>query len=149
MLAAVMVVEGVLRHPDSEGHFDTGWCLFQALVKNSRLHLLSHQWTESDISHWLARRHLIGYQSYLHAPEPGAAGRLETLHRVRGWRIGSLYIDADAACTAAARAAGWNVALLSHGQQSPMPQPLRPWDDLTDAVEHQHSLRLTTHQEQQ
>ncbi|MGW3658499.1 hypothetical protein ACWD6R_23635 [Streptomyces sp. NPDC005151] len=48
VLAAVMVVEGVLRIPDNEGHYDTGWGLYQALAKNSRLHLLSHPSTNSD-----------------------------------------------------------------------------------------------------
>ena len=148
MLAAVMVIEGVLRVPDSEGHYDTGWGLYQALNKNCRLHLLSHTWTEQDIALWLTKRHITGHQSYLHAPEPGPAGRLEALQRVRAWRIGALVIESDPACAAAELAAGWNTALVTsafQGPRQPGPQSIRPWDDLSDAVERQHEIRLTPH----
>ncbi|MET9360324.1 hypothetical protein ABZX93_05395 [Streptomyces sp. NPDC006632] len=149
MLAAVMVIEGVLRIPDSEGHYDTGWGLYQALAKNCRLHLLSHIWTEQDIALWLTKRHITGHQSYLHTPEPGPAGRLEALQRVRAWRIGALVIESDPACAAAELAAGWNTALVTSARQGPQqptagPPAIRPWDDLADAVERQHDLRLNT-----
>lgn len=150
MLAAVMVVEGVLRIPDSEGHIDTGWGLYQSLAKNCRLHLLSHTWTEQDIALWLHKRQITGHQSYLHAPEPGPAGRLEALHRVRAWRIGALVIESDPACATAELAAGWNTALITSALQGPRPpsaepQAIRPWDDLAHDVERQHDLRLTPH----
>ncbi|MEU3979576.1 hypothetical protein AB0F77_05610 [Streptomyces sp. NPDC026672] len=154
MLAAVMVVEGVLRVPDSEGHYDTGWGLYQALNKNCRLHLLSHTWTEQDIALWLQKRHITGHQSYLHTPEPGPAGRLEALHRVRAWRIGALVIESDPACAAAELAAGWNTALVTPAFQGPRnpsagPSAIRPWDDLAGAVERQHDIRLTPHAPEQ
>ncbi|MGW1261131.1 hypothetical protein ACWD7Y_04120 [Streptomyces drozdowiczii] len=147
MLAAVMVVEGVLRVPGTEGHIDTGWGLYQSLAKNCRLHLLSHAWTEQDIALWLHKRQITGHQSYLHAPEPGPAGRLEALHRVRAWRIGALVIESDPACAAAEQAAGWNTALVTSTFQGPRPtaEAIRPWDDLAGDVEHQHDLRLTPH----
>ncbi|WNI17565.1 hypothetical protein [Actinacidiphila sp. ITFR-21] len=154
MLTAVLVVEGVLRIPGTEGHYDTGWGLYQALVKNSRLHLLSHTWTEQDIALWLTKRHLTGHQSYLHAPEPGPAGRLEVLQRVRAWRIGALVIESDPACATAETSAGWNTALVTPAfqgpqQPTPSPQEVRPWTDLAGAVERQHDLRLFPHSTEQ
>ncbi|MFD3563926.1 hypothetical protein ACFWVU_30325 [Streptomyces sp. NPDC058686] len=148
MLAAVMVVEGVLRIPDSEGHYDTGWGLYQALAKNCRLHLLSHTYTEQDIAIWLHKRHLTAHQSYLHTPTPGPAGRLEALQRVRAWRIGALVIESDPACALAELDAGWSTALVTSAHQGPRhSQAIRPWDDLADAVERQSELRLTEPQE--
>ncbi|MET7631698.1 hypothetical protein ABZS53_14780 [Streptomyces sp. NPDC005499] len=154
MLAAVMVVEGVLRIPGTEGHYDTGWGLYQSLAKNCRLHLLSHIWTEQDIALWLTKRNITVHQSYLHTPEPGPAGRLEALHRVRAWRIGALVIESDPACASAELAAGWNTALITQAVQRPQqpatgPPAIRPWDDLADAIERQHDLRLTPHSSEQ
>ncbi|MEW1922323.1 hypothetical protein [Streptomyces sp. NPDC088360] len=153
MLSAVLVVEGVLRIPGTEGHYDTGWGLYQALAKNSRLHLLSHTWTEQDIALWLTKRHITGHQSYLHSPEPGPAGRLEALQRIRSQRIGALVIESDPACAAAELAAGWSTALVTSALQGPK-QPtsastIRPWDDLAQAVERQHDLRLTPNRPEQ
>ncbi|MEV6313582.1 hypothetical protein AB0M10_33975 [Streptomyces sp. NPDC051840] len=150
MFSAVLVVEGVLRIPGTEGHYDTGWSLYQALNKNTRLHLLSHTWTEPEIALWLTKRHITGHQSYLHTPEPGPAGRLEALQRIRTQRIGALVIESDPACAAAELAAGWSTALITsalHGPQQPPagPSGIRPWDDLAQAVERQHDLRLTPH----
>ncbi|MEV8399172.1 hypothetical protein [Streptomyces niveus] len=154
MLTAVMVVEGVLRIPGTEGHYDTGWGLYQALNKNCRLHLLSHTWTEQDIALWLTKRHITGHQSYLHAPEPGPAGRLEALQRIRSQRIGALVIESDPACAAAELAAGWGTALVTSAHQGPQqpaagPAAIRPWDDLAQAVERQHDLRLIPHATEQ
>ncbi|WP_167503120.1 hypothetical protein [Streptomyces malaysiensis] len=150
VLSAVMIVEGVLRIPGTEGHYDTGWGLYQALNKNSRLHLLSHTWTEQDISLWLTKRRITGHQSYLHAPGPGPAGRLEALQRIRSWHIG-LVIESDPACAAAELAAGWHTALISHPADQPPDHyhAIRPWRDLTEAVERQHDLRLTPHRSEQ
>lgn len=147
MLAAVMVVEGVLRMPTGEGHYDTGWSLYQALAKNSRLYLLSSTWTEEQCAMWLAKRHLSGHLGYLHQPLPGPAGRLETLNRIRSWRIG-LVIEADPTCAAVELGDGWNTALITHtAYTQPEWRPdysgsPRPWDDLTAAVERQAELRL-------
>lgn len=148
MLSAVMVVEGVLRTPVGEGHFDIGWGLYQALAKNSRLYLLSHTWTEQESTLWLAKRSLTGHISFLHQPEPGPAGRLEALERVRSWRI-SLVIDPDPSCAAAELAAGWNTSLVTHAAYTqPRWRPdydgaPRPWAQLAEAIEHQTALRMT------
>lgn len=148
MLSAVMVVEGVLRTPDGEGHFDIGWGLYQALAKNSRLYLLSHTWTEQDSALWLAKRNLTGHLGFLHQPEPGPAGRLEALERVRSWRI-SLVIEPDPSCAAAELAAGWNTSLVTHAAYTqPRWRPdydgvPRPWDQLSEAIEHQTALRMS------
>ncbi|MFE2539112.1 hypothetical protein [Actinacidiphila glaucinigra] len=155
MLAAVMIVEGVLRTPDAEAHYDTGWGLYHALAKNSRLYLLSHTWTEQDNALWLAKRHLSGHLAYLHQPTPGPAGRLETLERIRSWRI-SLVLEPDPSCAAAELTAGWNTSLFTHAAYTqPQWRPdynaaPRPWDDLAQAIERQDRLRLTDprHQEQ-
>ncbi|MFV0135437.1 hypothetical protein ACLGIH_19835 [Streptomyces sp. HMX87] len=143
-----MVVEGILRTPAGEGHYDTGWSLYQALAKNSRLYLLSHTWTEQQCALWLAKRHLTGHLDFLHQPTPGPAGRLEVLNRVRSWRIG-LVLEPDPTCAAAELDDGWNTALITHAaytqpQWRPdYPGTPRPWDDLTTAVERQTELRLT------
>lgn len=148
MLAAVMVLEGILRTPAGEGHLDTGWTLYQALAKNTRLYLLSHTWTEEQSTLWLAKRHLTGHLGYLHQTLPGPAGRLETLQRVRSWHIG-LVLEPDPTCAAAELADGWNTCVLTHAAYTqPRWRPdytgqPRPWDDLTAAVEHQTALRLT------
>lgn len=151
-----MVVEGVLRTPGSEGHYDTGWGLYQALAKNTRLYLLSHEWAEADINLWFAKRQLRGHINYLHTPLPGPSGRLEALERIRSWRV-SLVLESDPACAAAELTAGWNTALISHAAYTqPQWRPdyagdIRPWDDLAGAVEQQNALRLTDprHQEHQ
>ncbi|MFC9505347.1 hypothetical protein [Streptomyces sp. NPDC057002] len=154
MLAAVMVVEGILRTPDAEGHYDTGWGLYQALAKNSRLYLLSASWTEEQCALWLAKRHLTGHLGYLHQPTPGPAGRLEALNRIRSWRIG-LVLECDPTCAAAELGDGWNTALITHAAYTqPQWRPdydhsPRPWDDLTNAVERQNELRLTPHSTEQ
>ncbi|MFE5853251.1 hypothetical protein ACFQ61_08525 [Streptomyces sp. NPDC056500] len=153
MLSAVMVVEGVLRIPNTEAHYDTGWGLYQALAKNAHLHLLSHIWHEHEIALWLARRSITGHQSYLHAPEPGPAGRLEALQRIRSQRIGALVLESDPACAAAELAAGWNTALFSSAPHIQSPQQgasdrrIRPWEDLAEAVERQQDLRRLSTQE--
>ncbi|MGW3153657.1 hypothetical protein [Streptomyces sp. NPDC001089] len=147
MLAAVMVVEGVLRVPGGEGHYDTGWSLYQALAKNTRLYLLSHTWTEQDSHMWLAKRQLTGHIGYVHQTDPGPAGRLEALERMRSWHIG-LVMEPDPSCAAAELFAGWNTALITHAAYSrPEWRPdydrsPRPWDDLTQAVERQAELRI-------
>lgn len=149
-----MVVEGILRMPEGEGHLDTGWSLYQALAKNSRLYLLSHTWTAEQCRLWLAKRQLTGHLDYLHQPAPGPAGRLETLQRIRSWRIG-LVLEPDPTCAAAELDAGWNTCLLTHAAYSqPQWRPdyageVRPWDDLTAAVERQNELRLTPHSTEQ
>lgn len=148
VLAAVMVVEGILRTPTGEGHYDTGWSLYQALAKNSRLYLLSHSWTEEQCALWLAKRHLHGHINYLHQAVPGPAGRLEALDRLRSWRIG-LVLEPDPSCAAAELWAGWNTALITHAAYTqPQWRPdydasPRPWDDLSEAIERQTALRLT------
>ncbi|MGW2082533.1 hypothetical protein ACWCOW_37475 [Streptomyces sp. NPDC001939] len=59
-----MVVEGAPRVPDSEGHYDTGWDLYQALAKNCQLHLYD----------FLAvSEHLVGERS---APALGCEGQV-------------------------------------------------------------------------
>ncbi|MEU0213684.1 hypothetical protein ABZ281_00700 [Streptomyces sp. NPDC006265] len=148
MLAAVMVVEGVLRVPDGEGHYDTGWSLYQALAKNSRLYLLSATWTEEQCALWLAKRQLRGHIGYLHQTIPGAAGRLEALDRVRSWHIG-LVLEPNPSIAAALLRAGWNTAVLTHSAYTqPQWRPdydgtPRRWDDLTGEIERQTALRLT------
>lgn len=149
-----MVVEGILRTPQGEGHYDTGWSLYQALAKNSRLYLLSHTWSEEQSSLWLAKRQLRGHINYLHQIDPGPAGRLEALERIRSWRIG-LVLEADPICAAAELDAGWNTALITHAAYTqPQWRPdydraPKPWDALTQAVERQTELRLAPHRTEQ
>ncbi|MEU1816035.1 hypothetical protein ABZ543_12690 [Streptomyces roseifaciens] len=154
VLSVVMVVEGILRAPDSEAHFDTGWGLYHACAPNTRLYLLSHTWAAPDIQPWLAKRHLTRHLQYLHQPDPGPAGRLEALDRLRSWRV-SLVIEPDPECAAAEINAGWNTALVTHPQYTQArwrpdyPGRIRPWDQLTHAIERQTELRLADprHQE--
>ncbi|AZM47753.1 hypothetical protein DMB38_19960 [Streptomyces sp. WAC 06738] len=154
MLAAVMVVEGILRTPEGEGHYDTGWSLYQALAKNTRLYLLSAVWTEEQSRLWLAKRELRGHINYIHQPAAGPAGRLEALERLRSWRVG-LVLEPDPTCAAAELDAGWNTAVITHAAYSQpqwrpdYPGTPRPWDDLTEAVERQTELRLTPHRTEQ
>lgn len=148
MLAAVMVVEGLLRAEDGEAHRDVGWSLYQALAKNTRLYLLSATWTEEQCALWLAKRQLRGHIGYLHQTIPGTAGRLEALDRIRSWHIG-LVLEPDPSIAAALLRAGWSTAVITHSTYTqPQWRPdydatPRPWDDLTDAVEQQTALRLT------
>lgn len=143
-----MVVEGILRTPEGEGHYDTGWALYQALAKNSRLYLLSETWTEEQSALWLAKRQLTGHLGYLHQTLPRAAGRLEALSRIRSWHIG-LVMEPNPAIAAALLRAGWNTAVITHSAYSqPQWRPdydgtPRPWDLLTEEVERQTALRLT------
>lgn len=143
-----MVVEGILRVPGGEGHIDTGWSLYQALAKNSRLYLLSHTWSEEQCATWLAKRQLTGHLSYLHQTIPGAAGRFEALNRIRSWRVG-LVLEPNPSIAAALLRAGWNTAVITHSAYSqPEWRPdydatPRRWDELTEEVERQTELRLT------
>jgi hypothetical protein len=87
VLTVVMVVENVLRLPHSEAITETGNGLYKALTA-CRLYLLTATWSEDDLTTWLHRRQLSGHQGILYAPAPGAAARIDTLRRVRSWRIG-------------------------------------------------------------
>lgn len=144
-----MVLEGLLRAPGGEAHYDTGWSLYQALAKNTRLYLLSHTWSEADSRMWLAKRQLRGHINYIHQTDPGPAGRLDALERARSWHIG-LVLEPDPTCAAAELQAGWNTAVVTHAaytQPSWRPdydRSPRPWDDLTNAIERQTELRITT-----
>lgn len=144
MLSAVMVVEGLLRIPGSEGHIDTGWHLYQALAKNTRLYLLSHQWTEEQSALWLAKRRLTAHLAYLHAADPGPEGRVDALERIRSWHV-SLVLESDPACGAAEIAAGWDVGLISHALPADRMRRgagIHAWDDLTEAIERRENIRL-------
>lgn len=142
-----MVVEGVLRAPGSEAHLDTGWGLYHACAVNTRLYLLSATWTAPEIQPWLAKRHLTHHLQYLHQTDPGPEGRLETLERLRSWRV-SLILEPDPACAAAELESGWPTALITHPlytQARWRPDytgRIRPWEQLTDAIERQQQLRL-------
>jgi hypothetical protein len=145
VLTVVMVVENVLRLPHSEAITETGNGLYKALTA-CRLYLLTATWSEDDLTTWLHRRQLSGHQGILYAPDPGAAARIDTLRRVRSWRIG-LVIDADAQCAAAAVADGWTVHLHA---PAVYPEPawrpdhiggIRPWGALLDEVQHQEDMR--------
>lgn len=148
MLTIVMVLEGVLRMPGTDGQYETGWALYQALAKNSRLYLMSQHWTEEQTDTWLRQRNLSGHLGYLHTPDPGPAGRIDALQRIRSWRV-SLVIEPDPACAAAEIEAGWNVLLHTHAAYSrPEWRPdytstPRPWDELTQAIDRQRALRGT------
>jgi hypothetical protein len=142
-----MVIEGVLRAPGTEGQFETGWALYQALARNSRLYLMSAIWTEEESATWLRQRNLTGHLGYLYTPLGGTpAARIDALQQVRTWRI-SLVIEPDPACAAAELAAGWHTLLHTHAAYSlPEWRPdyigtPRPWDELTDAIDHQRALR--------
>lgn len=144
MLSAVMVVEDLLRVPGSEQHLDTGWHLYHALAKNSRLYLLSHEWTEQENALWLQKRHLTGHLSYLHATDPGPEGRIDALERIRSWHV-SLVLESDPACAAAETEAGWDVgffpAALPAGRM-PRSPGVSAWDALTEAIERRENTRL-------
>jgi hypothetical protein len=146
MLTVVMVLEGVLRIPSSDGHYPTGWSLFHALAPNTRLYLLSHQWRDEECKPWLAKRNLTGHLGYIHQPIPGTAGRLEALQLVRHWHV-NLVIEPDPACAAAELEAGWNTLLHTHtGYSRPEWRPdytgtPRPWDDLIATIERHQDLR--------
>lgn len=148
MLTAVLVLEGIVRVAGSEAPLETGVALYQALAHNSRLYVLSNEWTEDEMDLWMRRRGLTGHLTYLHAPIPGPAGRLDALRRIRSWRI-SLVVEPDPACAAAEIADGWSTLLHTHAAYSrPEWRPdyqgsPRPWDALTDEIEHQQALRLS------
>jgi hypothetical protein len=148
VLTVVMVLEGVLRVVGSEAHYETGFALYQALALNSRLYLLSYEWTEEQMAPWLRQRGLTGHLAYLHAPTPGAAGRLDALRRIRSWRI-SLVIEPDPTAAAAEIADGWSTLLHTHAAYSrPEWRPdyqgsPRPWDAVTQEIERQQQMRLT------
>lgn len=146
MLTIVMVLEGVLRAAGTEAQFETGWALYQALALNSRLYLMSSEWTEAEMTPWLRGRNLSGHLGYLYAPGNGPAARLDALQRVRSWRV-SLVLEPDPSCAAAEIEAGWNVLLHTHAAYSrPEWRPdytgtPRPWDELTNAIDRQTALR--------
>lgn len=142
-----MVVEGVLRVPDSDAHYETGLGLYMALAPNSRLYLLSHAWTEPELDIWLTRRQLTGHMGILRAQGPTPADRLDALKRIRSWRV-ELCIEPDPACAAREIAEGWHVLLHTHALYTdPQWRPdhtgdIRPWDELTAEINHQQDLRL-------
>lgn len=146
MLTVVMVVEGILRLPHSEAITETGNGLYRAFAPSTRLYLLTATWAESDLTTWLHRQQLSGHQGILHAPEPTPASRVDTLRRIRSWRIG-LVVDSDAACAAAAVADGWHVHLhapAAYTEPTWRPdhvQDIRPWGALLDEVQHQQDMR--------
>ncbi|MFI9271823.1 hypothetical protein ACIGXM_14050 [Kitasatospora sp. NPDC052896] len=150
MLTVVMVLEGVLRMGGSDAQIETGWALYQALARNSRLYVLSHEWPEDEMSTWMRQRNLTGHLAYLHSPDPGPQGRLDTLRRIRSWRV-SLVIEPDPSCAAAEIADGWNTLLHTHALYTrPEWRPdhtgsPRPWDALTEEIERQQTMRLSDH----
>jgi hypothetical protein len=143
-----MVLEGVLRIAGSEAHYETGFALYQALALNSRLYLLSHEWTEEQMTPWMRQRGLTGHLAYLHAPIAGPEGRLDALRRIRSWRI-SLVVEPDPLCASAEFADGWNTLLHTHAAYSrPEWRPdfqgsPRPWDALTREIERQQLMRIS------
>jgi hypothetical protein len=145
-----MVIEGVLRMPDSDGHYPTGWNLYQAIASTSRLHLLSHTWPEEELETWLMKRRLTGHLGILAATADTPQARIDALERVRDWRL-DLVIEPDPVCAAAELEAGFNVLLHTHAQFSrPSWRPdydrtPRPWDQLTAAIDKQNLLRLQQH----
>jgi hypothetical protein len=145
-----MVLEGVLRMAGSEAHYETGFALYQALALNSRLYLLSHEWTEEQMAPWMRLRNLTGHLAYLHAPTPGPEGRLDALRRIRSWRV-SLVIEPDPIAAAAEIADGWNTLLHTHALYTrPEWRPdhsgtPRPWSALTEEIERQQLMRVSDH----
>lgn len=140
VLIVVMVVEGVLRNSGTDAQFETGWALYQSLVPNSRLFLMSHEWTAPEMDVWLQRRHLTGHLDYLHCPIPGPAGRIDALARIKSWRV-NLVIEPDPACAALELAEGWNTLLHTHAAYTrPEWRPdyqgtPRPWDQMVEGIE--------------
>lgn len=147
MLTVVMVAEGVLRLPQSDGIIATGKGLFQAFAPATRLYLLTYAWTEDALATWLARNQLTGHLGILHSSGPSPAQRLDTLRRIRSWRV-ELIIEPDPQCAAQEIANGWNVllhapALYAEPRWRPdQTAEIQPWQALTDEIHHQQDLRL-------
>ncbi|MBD0734112.1 hypothetical protein [Streptomyces sp. CBMA29] len=147
MLTVVMVVEGVLRLPQSEAMLVTGKGLFAALAPTTRLYLLSYAWTESELQSWLARNQLTGHLGIITASGPTPQQRLDALRRIRSWRV-ELVIEPDPQCAALEIAEGWTALLHAPALYAePAWRPdhtghIRPWQALTDEMQHQENLRL-------
>lgn len=147
MLTVVMVVEDVLRMTGSDGHIETGYGLYQSLAHNAQLYLLTHEFEDEELDAWLKRRRLTGHLGVLKSAVPGPAGRLDTLERVRSFRVG-LVVEPDPECAAAEIAAGWSTLLhTSAAYTQPRWRPdypgtPRPWDSLTEAIERQAVMRI-------
>jgi hypothetical protein len=141
-----MVVESVLRLPQSEGFIDTGRGLYQAFAKSTRLHLLSYSWTEEELAAWLSRNQLTGHLGIINAAGPTPEQRLDALRRIRSWRV-ELIVEPDPQCAAREIADGWNVllhapALYAEPNWRPDSNPeIRSWQSLTQEMSHQQKLR--------
>lgn len=146
MLTVVMVVEGILRLPHSEAITETGNGLYRAFASTTRLYLLTAAWPQDNLTTWLHRHQLSGHQGILSAPAATPEARVDTLRRVRDWRI-ALVVDSDPACAAAAVADGWTVHLhapAAYPEPTWRPdriQGIRPWGALLDEVTHQQDMR--------
>lgn len=146
MLTVVMVVEDVLRLPQSDGIITTGKGLFDALAPATRLYLLTSTWDEEDLAGWLRRNQLTGHLGIIRAFGRSVPERIDALRRVRSWRV-EMVIEPDPACAAREIAEGWNVLLhaparYAEPQWRPDQLPeIRPWQALTDEMQHQQEMR--------
>lgn len=140
-----MVVEGVLRPPESEGVIATGRGLYESLAPATRLYLLTHTWAEKPLAQWLFDNQLSGHLGILTATGPTPPERIDALRRVRSWRI-ELVIEPDPYCAIREIADGWNAlvyapATFTDPRWRPDREQLRPWHALTDEIRRQHELR--------
>lgn len=149
MQTVVIVVEGILREPHSEGAIAEGVTLYRGLCESSRLYLLSAVWTSQEMSRWLFGRGIeprhIGYRLAL---TPSATDRLNALAKITSWNP-ALILESDAVCAAELLRAGYPTALFAvpaYRAVSWRPDSAAgpdPWDIVAAEIQRQADLRYT------
>jgi hypothetical protein len=145
VLTTVLVIDGLLRMPESDGHYDEGVTLYRALAQASRLYLISAEWDSDEMDQWLFKRQLKGHVGFQKAISPSPPDRTRALGQISSWRP-ALIFEGDPACAAHALAAGYPVCLMVRPTyRDPRWQPdhsrtPEPWGDIMTEKQRQEDL---------
>jgi len=155
MQTVAMIVEGILREPNSEAAIAEGVTLYRGLAESSRLYLVSAMWTAQEMSRWLFGRGLesrhIGYRLAL---SPSAADRLHALAKIASWSP-ALVLESDPVCAAETLRHGYPTVLFAvpayravswRPDSAAVPDP---WDTVAAEIQRQADLRYKDERLQQ
>jgi hypothetical protein len=149
MQTVVMVVEGILREPNSEAPIAEGITLYRGLAESSRLYLLSAMWTPREMARWVFSRTIeqrhIGFQTAL---TPSPEDRINALSRIATWNP-ALVLESDPLCAEAEYRAGYPTMLFALpayravSWRPDSPSGPQPWDAIAAEMARQEELRYT------
>jgi hypothetical protein len=144
-----MIVEGVLREPNSEAPIAEGFTLYRGLCESSRLYLVSALWTSPEMARWLFSRNTeqrhVGFQA---AATSSPQDRLNALARIATW-FPALVLESDPACAFELLRAGYPTMLFArptYRAEQWRPDSAggpAPWDSIAAEMQRQEDLRYT------